>query len=119
MSILAGLVTKLREDAVIEPSEGIADAKIEQWIRESIRKHDSTLDLTAIPDEEDEAVTLLAWIQLCYHRASKYSAEASTSGANGYGTDRNTPYYKLMDLAKHLQARYDRVVADSGTPDPS
>lgn len=57
---------------------------------------------------------LLAWIKICHYRASRLASANSQSGAAGFGTDRNTPYYKNIDLAKRLQEQYEMLVSRLG-----
>lgn len=118
MSQLSVLVGKLREDGGLTDSEEFSDQKLEQWLNDAIRRHDPTANPAAIDDTEDEAVVLLAQIQLCYARAAKWANDPSVSGGAGYGTDRNTPYYKNMDMAARLQDRYARIVLE-GASDPT
>lgn len=104
---------KLR--ASIQSSERITDAVISDMIQEAVNEHSSAYATIAdVPTREIEAVTLLAMERVQLLRAVGFSKESDLKGASGYGTDRNTPYYKCVDSAAAFRDKYNRLVAKLG-----
>lgn len=119
MSDPATLRTKLRAEASIEESEGFDDARLDTWFKDAVLKHNSAYTVATLPEEEEEAVVVLAWISVCYARASKVVNSASITGGNGYGADRTNPYNQNMNMAATLQRRYDMIVSEKASDDSS
>lgn len=118
MSSLAQLVSRLRADASVQPSEGFSDTKLGEWVRAAIQRHVpeySTEANPTVPSIEDEAIITLAWESLCYSRAAKSVNSTDSRGAGPIGTDRDSPYQRNMDMAAALKKRYDQIVAQTST----
>jgi hypothetical protein len=115
---LAEMVASLKFKSQVQSSENFDDPEaLELLVTEAGEKHNSTYVISGtsctVPANEKEAIVLLAWIELTFIRAQKFATE-SQSGGGGFSTDRNTPYYKLMDLAKKLDGRYKEVCTTLG-----
>lgn len=108
------LATVMKGRARVQSSEGISDATLESLITAGLTEHNPSLTFATLPTAQEELVILLGWIRLCVVRAGKAAQEGNLSGPSGYGQDRNTPYYKNMDLAKNLRAQYDSLAKSLG-----
>lgn len=107
---LSDLVNDLRFYARIQDSENLKDSSdLNRIVKNAASRHNSSFTLTDstsnIPQKEKNVVLLLAWVLLMRVRASRFAMEANTS-QGGFGTDRNTPYHKCMDMAKELERQY-------------
>lgn len=110
---LDSLVSDLKFNSQVQTSELFADpADYEKVVIRAGKKHNSSYVISSVtctvPLEEHDAVVILAWAEFCVIRAGKF-AIAPNATQQGFGTDRNGPYYKLMDLAKNLRAQYQET----------
>lgn len=117
MSTIATLVTQLSGDAAIQASERIAPERLTKLITGAIAKHAPEYSGDNLPDTEDEAVVVLAWVELCYIRAATFVNSPDTQGTNGIGANRDNPYQRNMGMAARLAERYARIVGENETPD--
>jgi len=107
---LSVLVTELKFNARVQSSEGFTDpGDFQKVVADAVRLHNSTYVATTVsctvPEVEKDVVGLLAWARLCMVRASRFATDSNASG-QGWGTDRNTPFYKCLELHKILTAQY-------------
>lgn len=114
MATVSSLVDQLKALASIQASELFAAGDLNSYMIAALRQHDKNMSAATLPVSEEEPVITLAWIKVCYVRASRYSSQPNVNGASGYGQDRNSPYNKNMDLAKNLMKRYTELVTDLG-----
>jgi hypothetical protein len=114
---LALMVADLKTKSQVQVSEGYADAFLESIVIGAGRKHNPNYAISSatctVPDLEADLVVLLAWSDLCYVRASAFAASPGAT-QQGFGTNRDTPYYKLTNLADLLLKRYQEVCASLG-----
>lgn len=93
-------------------------AQLEEFLKGALVEHlkKETTDFTLLHYLERRLVVILAWISVCYARASGFAPQPSQKPGNttgyGFGADRDTPYKKCMDLADKLRAEYERLKAD-------
>jgi hypothetical protein len=110
MASIADLVSRLKKEAFIQAAESPfvtdADALLKTIIEEALTEHNSFYTIASLPAREVCLVMLLARIGVCTVRAQKLAADGNVSGTGGYGTDRNTPYYKTMALITSLRQQY-------------
>lgn len=104
------LVEDLKLKSQVQTSDGFSNPEVfESLVKSAGKKHNSSYVITGasctVPSLEHDAVVYLAWAELCVIRASMFAAAPSTN-AQGFGTNRDTPYYKLMDLSKELRVMY-------------
>jgi hypothetical protein len=116
MATIAELKTRLQKEAVIAPSEATLFSSdfLETIINEAIVAHNAAYVVANLPAREIPLVMLLSRITVCNVRAQKWADDANVSGAGGYGADRNTPYYKNIDLAAKLRKEYELLAAQLG-----
>jgi hypothetical protein len=110
---LAELVADLKFNSQVQTSEMFADpSDYERVVIRAGKKHNSSYVISStactVPSREHDALVILAWAELCVIRAGKF-AIAPNSSQSSFGTDRNGPYYKLMDLAKNLREQYQEA----------
>ena len=116
------IASSLRDDltdwADIQTSEkNLSDTgTLDGIILNALLLHNDQYTLETLPAKEREPVLTLAWVKVCYIRASKFAREAGVSGGNGFGQNRDTPYYKNTALAQSLMARYKELCADLNIP---
>lgn len=112
---LATLRDNLKESAFIHSTERITDPHLDRIIVEAVPRHNPAYSITAesstVPAQESRAVVLLSWHDLQRVRAAMFATQPSTSAPGGFGTDRNTPFYKCMELAKQLIEDYKEACA--------
>ncbi len=114
------LAVTLKRRASVQASEDITDDDLAVLLTEALTEHDPDLTFTTLPTNQEYCVILLGWIKVCYVRAGKTSNDNNLSGAAGFGQDRNTPYYKAIDLAKQLRKEYESLCATlSIDPNPA
>lgn len=103
------LLTHVKDDE-------IDNEQLEFFLSSSIVEHNSAyeVDGSDLPEPEVPLVMLLAQIQLCVFRANSWANQPSTSGGQGYGSDRDTPFNKNMSLAKYLRDEYDNKSSAMG-----
>jgi len=109
---LADLVGDLKFNSQVQTSEGYADpADYERVIKGAGLKHNSSYVITStectVPDVERAVLGMLANSDFCLVRAAKVANSPTLTAPAGFGTDRNTPFYKLMALAKALLQQYE------------
>jgi hypothetical protein len=126
MAIIADLKARLLREACIAVGEtpfysstDTGATYLETLLGDAIVAHNPNLVVATLPDKEITLVMLLARVKICHLRAQKMAGESNLSGTGGYGTDRNTPFYKLMALAKELKAEYIALAAQLGVDVPS
>lgn len=115
---LGAMVADLKVKSQVQTSENFADPSFfESLIISAGKKHNSSYAISttacSVPDLEAEAVTLLAWIDFCFIRASRFASSPGSS-QQGFSTNRDTPYYKLIDLAKQLKSMYAELCGSIG-----
>ncbi len=115
---LAQLVSDLKLSASIDASESFYKS-LAVIVERAITQHNKNLTVNSLPANQAECVVILASIKVCFLRAAAFAKDANVTGANGYGQDRNTPYYKCIELAKQLQEQYKELVEDLGLTDSS
>lgn len=112
------LKQSLTRKASIQPSESVSAEDFEELFTQAVLLHNSSYTvspaLCTVPEQESLPIVLLAWADLCFIRAAKFASQPNVSGAAGFGTDRNTPYYKQMDLRKSLLDTYTRTCQSLG-----
>ena len=117
---LTELIRDLKSFSKVQESEKFSDPN--DFIRivvSAARRHNKTyvvsLEACTIPAIEHNVVVLLAWAALSRIRASAFATQPSVTGSGvQYGTDRNTPFYKCMELAKQLEEMYKQECVDLG-----
>lgn len=98
-----------------EQSAYLSAAEIDTLIVDAVMEHSSVYtSMPDVPQREIEAVLLLALERVQLRRSVAYATEKSLKGAEGFGTDRNTPYYKCIDSANMLRKQYEALVAKLG-----
>lgn len=107
---LSKLADKLRKNSRVNDSENFAYPNdYNDIVVDAVYQHNPQYSVTEascnVPLREEYPVVLLSWSMLCVIRASKFASESQGS-QGGFSTDRNTPYYKLMDLSKQLKKMY-------------
>src|SRR5688572_127606 len=107
------LIGSLKRHARVQDSEQFNDPKdFVDVITDAVNQHNASYTATestcTVPLREQYPVVLLSWSMLCYVRASKFAADASTS-QSGFSTDRNSPFQKCLALAKELMALYTQT----------
>ena len=107
------LRSRVKEESALQSSEDVNDASIDTWVAEAIRKHCPQYTSDNLPVSEEEAVTVLAQIQLCYRRASAHVNAPDASGGNNLGAQRESVYTRNIRMAESLVARYGRIVGDN------
>ncbi len=107
MATATNIASSLEKRASVQASEGITPSDLNELVTAALAEHNFALTFATLPDNQTELVLLLAWIRLCYTRASKIVNDANLSGAAGFGQDRNTPFAKNMQLAASLRSQYD------------
>ncbi len=121
MAVKATLITRLRNQAQINQQEAVFNdtAVLNDVMDAALIEHDADLGIdtagyAALPVREEELVLLLAWIRVCYARASFAAPQPSliTPGHMAFGSDRDTPLKKNLALAKALRERYDQLLSD-------
>lgn len=119
MSTIATLVTRLQDEAGIESSEDFSPDRLTRIVSDAILKHAPQYQNDSLPDEQDEAVVVQAWISVCFIRAGKLANQPDTTGGTAAGANRDSPYYRNMDMVTRLTARYNRIVESLKSPDAS
>jgi len=117
MKTLTEIADKLTVRARVEDSEQI---DVLALVQDAVEQHNSSWSGTdTVPLSHSFPVLLLAWIGLCKQRASNYVNQSSTKTGSGvvFGTDRDTPYYKNMQMAKELQKQYEESIKKITTDD--
>lgn len=113
------IASQLNTRARVQPSEGFDLSFLGQLVDAALIEHNSSLTIDTLPDNQGECVLLLAWIRLCYDRASSIVNNPNVSSASsGFGSDRNTPFQKNLQLAKSLRDQYISLCQSIGI-DPS
>lgn len=101
--------------AVIGSSEqenALTTTELNRIIADSVREHNNAYaDISEVPDRELEAVLLLSLERVQLRRALEFATQSDLKGAQGYGVDRNTPYYKCIDSANSFRKQYEALVA--------
>lgn len=115
MATVTQIVEVLRKEAQCETNE-YDDAMLFQWVVEAILEHNAAYaeDGSDLPTKEEQLVRILAQIKVCNGRASREANQASLRSGQGYGADRDTPYYKNIDLASKLRVRYNAMCERMG-----
>lgn len=107
MASAATLLADLKFRAGVQTNEGFTDDQLTGLLTTALAAHNPSLNsIGLLPDAEGILVTYLAWADLCEIRAARFAFAQNTSVPSGFGQDRNTPYYKCMDMAKMLRKRY-------------
>jgi len=105
------LVRDLKFRAKPQSSEGWIDPDdFQAIVSDSTLRHNkdyvcTTVECT-IPILEHLPVVVLSWADLTSLRANRWAQDPNVTGVQGFGTDRNTPYYKLTDLVEKLHHNY-------------
>jgi hypothetical protein len=117
---LVDLVRDLKLYGGVQPSENFADPNdFNRIVVRAATRHNKAytcaVDSCTIPTTEHFAVVLLAWSDLSIIRASRFATQASTTQSGTmFGTDRNTPFYKCMELSKKLGEQYEEECKSLG-----
>ncbi len=111
MATVADLIIKLKAKSRLQTSEGIEDDDLEVDFADSLIQHNRLYSFASLPVNEEELVLILAWIRLCFRRASKSVMSPASSGTAGFIQNDDSPYKKNIDLANQLQKRYNALVA--------
>lgn len=115
--VFAEIKTSLIARAEVQDTERVF-SKLDLFINEALveYKNESTSDFSVLHVIERRLVVYLAWISVCYTRASAFAPQASQKpGSNtgfGFGADRDTPYKKCIDLAEKLREQYTLLKED-------
>jgi hypothetical protein len=113
MATLADLTDKLKRMASVEDSEHIHDdTDLKECLDRALLQHNARLTYDSLPAREEEPFLILAWIGVCFIRASRAAKDGNVSGGSGFGQDRESIYSKNVRLARELKARYDMLCAD-------
>lgn len=115
MATQAALALTLRDKCGVPDEGAFTDAKLQTLIGEAMTEHNASYDYTTLPAKEEQLVVLLAWIQVCYMRASRFGAELSVS-VGGSGVDRAQPFNPFIQLARELRTRYEALCNQIGVP---
>lgn len=78
----ATALSTLRTNACI-PSTEYTDTQLNVWLDDALNQHTKVYTFDTLPARQIDAVVLLAWIKVCYARASKASMYFSISGREG------------------------------------
>jgi len=110
------------KDSLIRRSEVTSTerchANLDEFIDEALIEYseEDTADFAPLHVLEQRMIVWLAWITVCYARASGFAPQPSQKpGSNvgyGFGTDRDTPYKKCMDMAAKLKEEYSDMKAE-------
>lgn len=108
---LTNLINLLKFWGRVQPSEGFHDPDdLTNIITQAVGLHNSAYVVSSsactVPAKEEYVVTLLAWSLLCTVRATKFANEASIR-ADGFVSNRDTPFEKNLKLADLLRKRYE------------
>jgi hypothetical protein len=114
MATSANLIASLKLRSGLQTSESFSDDNLSSIITEALRQHNQYLTIATLPVVEEEPVVILSWSKLSLMRASRFAAEASTSGASGYGSDKDSPFNKCLTLAKVLLETYKSLCEQLG-----
>jgi hypothetical protein len=126
MATQAVLISLLKKKASIQESEtqftSNADELLKSIMDAALLEHNAGFSYTNLPVDQERLVLLLAWEEVSITRASAIADAPNLSGTSGYGQDRNSPYYKNIDLAKKLREKYSELCSLMGlstTSEPS
>jgi hypothetical protein len=117
---LASMVEELKRKAHVQGSEDIGDTDMESLVLGALGRHNSGYILgssstTTLPASESWPVLLLAWSDLMLLRANRFATQANMSGTgNQVGTDRNTPFFKCLEMHKTLLGQYGTACLSLG-----
>lgn len=111
MATIAALREKLRKQAKINQlrNEKLGNEEIDAYLRDAIYEHAPSLNgsFESLPESNDQLVILLAWIQVCYTRASMYTSETDVKGpGDHFSHEAKSPVDKNLKLAAALSERY-------------
>lgn len=112
--VFAAIKTSLIKRAEVQDVERVYGS-LDLFINEALieYKNADTADFSVLHVLERRLIVYLAWISVCYSRASALAPQASQKpGSNtgyGFGTDRDTPFNKCMSLATKLREQYDAL----------
>jgi len=104
MASTTTLVTTLRGNASIEPSE-YDDTRLQGWLNDALNQHNHRYTLGTLPTHEIDCVIFLAWIKVCYARASAATLFYSVSGRSG-SINKAEIVRNNLDLAQVLREDY-------------
>jgi hypothetical protein len=115
MATVTQIVDVLRREAQCDTSE-YDEAIVSLWVGEAILEHNAALsfDGSDLPVKEEQLVRMLAQIKICNARAAREANQASVRSSQGFGSDRDTPYYKNADMVARLRARYTTMCSAMG-----
>lgn len=125
LEVKALLVARLKSRASVQDIEPVK-VELPAIMDDALLEHtpdNALLDYLRLATFEHELVLLLAWARVCDARASLSAPQASIKTPGGFGSDRDTPFYKNQKLAETLRARYQelksRLAASSSSENPS
>lgn len=112
----------ISETWLLQPAAGETEILLDVLLSDAVRLHNPNYSfatgISNVPSREEIPIRTLAHAQVQNARASVFSTQANapSSVAGGFGTDRNTPYYKCVDLRDRLIAQYKEQCASLGIP---
>jgi hypothetical protein len=114
---LANLVDRLKKRVRANAEEAFSDpADYKEWLIDASARHNPSYVLSdaacTVPDVEAIVLVTLAWAGVMRIRASKLAMSPSQTNPAGFGTDRNSPYYRCIHFAEQLEADYKRQCSD-------
>ena len=78
------------------------------YLASAFRQHGTVDSLAVLPTAQYDLVVILAWEKVCLFRANAFARASSQSAPQGFGQNKDTPYYKNTLMAKELRERYNR-----------
>ncbi len=120
MATLDDLERRVTSNAQIKSNESINSEMVRDFLIQALYRHAPEFegDFSLLPAVQEEPVVLLAWISICYARASKAAPEVNLNitrtTSTSMGQDRSTPVDKNIKLAQALEARYKAITEAVG-----